>query len=754
MYRIRRLPKARAVRPSTGLRLRVAIAGIALLLGGCDCSGRSKFATDIQRDLRTGRDSMQALLDAQEQSPLAGEQAIMLGYMERLRLGLGSPFRLIEYAYNDPRLGAQARSAVTWALLDATLDRRAYVVQPRSLDRFSAGWGSTAARSGDKHLDLLEEAIRNASDPRTGELAVRTAYMLAAAEGSVTPETPLLAGHAAALVRDRELARRDAIRLLRSATEAGSDPFLTLIAWRSGRQFEVEAPPSAPLPSSSDIEAAKIAPKLALKIRALSTDVDDMPQATRIPVPLLNHATALRLAAVSDSANLPPQTPIRGTMAAYRRNLEQQAIADPEQQAALHRFAHQPSNEERFAAEHAIATHALNGSSVWVPHAALRTAVAMRTYAQERVWYAGYAAPSARELKAKHRLASITFDATVPQAWRPYYRRMIGEALGDLETVFPKIDLRGLHVRIGRTGMDSGVLAFHSPQRRTIYLVPGMGAGTIAHEIAHDLDWQVGRRKYKAKGSYATDLAVRKNYQDQFAAAMRTMPAPRSSQSSAKPEWDYGSRPAEIFARSVDWYVMSTLAAKGRTNGYLSAIQDDLLKGLGSVEAPYPTGENALAFSRLLTVSSALPENAVAAFLSTHGPKRPVRGNQLVAALTTDLLRLDEPQARENAITSPDSAAVARTLHSAASEIAAIEAARTHLLSEGAGTISAEQKHLVDAAAGARVRGVLLRKAAHLGGHSGRERMLQALYGGPAYHEQLDPITESGLQNLYVLGNR
>jgi hypothetical protein len=38
-------------------------------------------------------------------------------------------------------------------------------------------------------------------------------------------------------------------------------------------------------------------------------------------------------------------------------------------------------------------------------------------------------------------------------------------------------------------------------------------------------------------------------------------------------------RPAELFARGTDWFVASSLAQLGRTNGFLSAISDAMLSG-------------------------------------------------------------------------------------------------------------------------------------------------------------------------------
>src|SRR3954463_14018195 len=40
-----------------------------------------------------------------------------LGYLERLRIGLGRPFRLVDQALRDPRIDPQLAGRVTWALL-------------------------------------------------------------------------------------------------------------------------------------------------------------------------------------------------------------------------------------------------------------------------------------------------------------------------------------------------------------------------------------------------------------------------------------------------------------------------------------------------------------------------------------------------------------------------------------------------------------------------------------------------------------
>jgi hypothetical protein len=46
------------------------------------------------------------------------------------------------------------------------------------------------------------------------------------------------------------------------------------------------------------------------------------------------------------------------------------------------------------------------------------------------------------------------------------------------------------------------------------------------------------------------------------------------------------SRPTEVFARNVDWFVSAALAREGRMNGYLSAVQDPVLTGYASATTP------------------------------------------------------------------------------------------------------------------------------------------------------------------------
>jgi hypothetical protein len=198
---------------------------------------------------------------------------------------------------------------------------------------------------------------------------------------------------------------------------------------------------------------------------------------------------------------------------------------------------------------------------------------------------------------------------------------MLSESLADLESVLPGLDLHGLSFRFGATGRAGTAIAVHFPGPRRIHLPPGTGPGTIAHEVAHDLDWQVARSRYGRRGVYATDLAVHRDSADAFAEAVRRLPlvtGPRPGPEGRR----HDTRPAEAFARLFDGYVTSTLAARGRGNGYLSSLQDEVLTGHGTAVAPDARGEGAEAFLPLLMVASPLTAAQEAEFRRQWGAHR------------------------------------------------------------------------------------------------------------------------------------
>jgi hypothetical protein len=588
---------------------------------------------EIAGELRDGRAFAAALIsEARDATPasVAPSTAIALGYLERHRLGLGSPFRLIDYALRDSRLDDSTRRAVAWALLARTMDGEGSAVDPAALDSLDAPAPLGASVSGSAHLALVEKAVRDAHDPRAGEMAVRLAYAFAAAEHRVRASAPLTAASAAALVRDRELAREDARDLLREAWVRGEDPLTLLVNWRVMRRFRVEQPAMEMLPQQSELEAMELAPRLATRIAQLGEHESQVAgDAASDDNRSLLGAAAWRLAQVAHATDAPPQTPVVVTLASSRGQILGSSSLSRAERKARTRFVERTSNEEELAAEYALVESAAPGESV--ARTTLGAAIALRAYAQETPWVQGDGGPTPRQLFDTYGLASVTFDPGTREAWKPYYLTMLASALRDLERVVPSLDLTGLHVRFGESPMHDLALALHDPRQRTIYLPLATGAGTIAHEIAHDIDWQAARTRYAVRGDYATDLAVRDTRRSRLAASMRGL---RAASPTVAEDGLAGparsARPTEVFARGLDWFVAVSLAHEGRTNGYLSSVQDDLLTGYVTVTPPDVTGQAGSALVGVLDDVAPPGPGLRDWFLTRYGPQRSLTPYDLV----------------------------------------------------------------------------------------------------------------------------
>lgn len=213
--------------------------------------------------------------------------------------------------------------------------------------------------------------------------------------------------------------------------------------------------------------------------------------------------------------------------------------------------------------------------------AALDAAVGLRNLAQERVWFPGDAAPTERELRRRFGYASIQFDADVPLPWRGFLLRSLGSATGELQRVFPTITVAGASVRFVSRPPNDTLLALHVAQSRTLVLPVATYGGTLAHELAHDLDARAGRARY-ARGGYATDLAVRRQDGRMAASVAGLTRAPLVAPGDGRKS-PHRQRPAEVFARTIEWLVPAGLARDGRINGLLSSVQDEYFTGTGSV---------------------------------------------------------------------------------------------------------------------------------------------------------------------------
>ena len=490
---------------------------------------------------------------------------VALGYLERLRLGLGSPFRLVDFALSDPRLDDSTRTRVAWALLARLRRGDAYVVD----SAVASAFGSQGR--GAEQLALIQRTIERAGDPRVAELSIRLAFALAASEQTVAEQGDLVATQVAALVRDRVLARADLRNLLHDADVRHLDPLAELVRRRRARAFAIEEPPAAPLDESLQSEALAAVPKLLDSIRAVRM-VSTPPAAAESP--LLGAAVARRLAVLG--AGQPPEPPVAVTVRTHR-SLILGGDASPETRHLRAQFVSSATNAETLAAQYDLLV--ASGDSVRPAGAlaVLGAATSLRAMAQEEPWFPGSPAPSAADLRAEFGLAGVIFDRDVRAEWQPYYLRMIGTSLRDVQRVLSGYSVAGLRITVSVGGLPDTILALHDPATRTIRMSIYSSSGTLAHELAHDLDWQAARSLYAGSG-YSTDRAVREQ-RGPLAASMRDLAAARVVRRGQPAE----ERPAEVFARSVDWLVAVSLAHEGRSDGYLTAVQDAALTGYTTV---------------------------------------------------------------------------------------------------------------------------------------------------------------------------
>lgn len=736
-------------------RLRKVLAFAALgLVCGCGSVSQPDLGQSARRSLDQADQAIgDWLIRARTRSDLDTETAVAVGYLERLRLGLGSPFRLIEYALNDPRLADSTRRRLGWALLSRTLNRQAYQIDPAALDRIGLRAAGPVPGSGRLHLDLIDGVIRQSADPRGGELAVRLAYTIAGAGGRLGRNAPEIAARAAALLRDRELARLDAARLVRAAADAGQDPLALLPRWRAERRFEVELPATTPIATDAELHAIQLTPRLARMIGLLADNAgrrNVLAGRAGLPASLLPAATANRLAAIADSMDAPPETPIAVATILHKDELLAPPWVQGDEREAREAFVENAISGERFAAHYAM----LRSRSAWDtgPAAtALDAAVAMRSFAQEPVWFPGFGGPSARELQKRWGLAAVTFSDDVPGRWRPYYRRALDLALTDLARVLPALDLHGLRVLFSSVRQRDQSLAMHDPRRRQLVLPPVTSAGTLAHEIAHDLDWQIALRRYRVRGDYASDRAIRVA-RDRYAEKVQDLTGASMTVTTPTERLSHANRPAEVFARNLDWFVAASLAARGRTNGYLSSVQDDMLTGYGSVRPPDISGAAGTALVAILDEVAPLYPDTRDWFVRHYGLTRALTPYDLMrkvldgndVTISTAARGLTDFAAFHEAIDAFDAIEAARDAGLAAIDqwICRAPGASFHREFETA------RRRLVLTAAQARARGLAVQLARQVGGRAGEAWVAARLDDESPDEEPLDQPTRDVLETI------
>ena len=487
--------------------------------------------------------------------------AVAWGYAERLRLGLESPFRLVEAASRDPRLGSIEGRTVAEALLARVLAGQAVHVDPAALD----GIGPTVHRrdaAGEQHLSLITRAVAAGDDPRAGELAVRLAYALAVSERLVEGAAPPLVAGVAALLADREIARREARSVLRS----DADPIAEVHARRARRAFYAERPALLATGDRLERSAVEISGWLLDSLRAL--------QPLPPSAPAASSAADDRLAReLFDAARrMPPSAPLAVTVRRYLPLVRNQAHGIDA--SALARVY----NGEMAAAFAARDTGSRAERRI-VGRLLVSAAVAMRAQSQDVVWFPGDSVPAPHAVARSLGLSAIAFDPDVPGAWHPWFLLQLSHAVTDLRRVLPALSLAQVRVRFRMTAPAESALAMHEPRSRTLHLPVMTAGGTLTHEVAHDLDRQSALRQGHA--GYRSDYVARNSTRDRgsksgsVGASLRALTEETSKSARA----GAGERPAEIFATQVDWFVARALASRGVSNGFLTGVQDELLTG-------------------------------------------------------------------------------------------------------------------------------------------------------------------------------
>jgi hypothetical protein len=613
-----------------------AVAGAVVLAFGAATlvsqHRRANTAAVLDRRVAAGRawaDSLESAVGDQAPASAAGRDALAALYLERLRLGLGSPFRTIEQAQRDPAFEPAERQRIGQALLARTLAGDCYQIEPLALDLIAVDGEGTRAGQGTRHLALMQRVIAESRDPRIGELTLRLAYRLAAASGAVARRAPEIVASAAAQLRDRVLSRRDAAALVSEAAAEGVDPLTLLRLWRDVRRFEVERPVIVPLPAREERLAVERLPAVVAALESIAAGEPAPRTSGERPGARSNgvdEIRARRLADVAQRRDGAPQAPVTVTVTGYAPLIRRPGVPWNER-AARDRFARESQNEESLAAEYALLRANVPGGVAEAAVTVLTAGAALRTYAQENAWLPGDAAPSARDVLSRHGV-TVSFDPGVTSHWRPYLMRSLMLSLTDFRRVLPGYDPRGLRVHFGESPLRDRALALHAPAKRTIYFPPGTSAGVMAHEFAHDLDWLSARRYYGGPGWYRTDRAVRQS-SDHLANTLRQLAsATRIDTSRGRPGASH--RPTEVFARNVDWFVSAALARDGRLNGYLSAVQDPVLTGYASATTPEAAHDAGSATLRALDEVTTVPASVRTWFNALFGAERSLSVHEVV----------------------------------------------------------------------------------------------------------------------------
>jgi hypothetical protein len=436
---------------------------------------------------------------------------------------------------------------------------------------------------------------------------------------------------------------------------------------------------------------------------------------------------ARRLAAMASVREAYPSAPIVVTLGGYRQtevadSLDDERTPTTERRVRL-RMVGRANTDERLVAEWTQARATLAaGSETRRELAALvqAAAVAVRPLSQAPV-DAGAStdtvvvAEQIEMLQLRDGVRALVFENGTLAGWRPVATRQLWSAVEDLRAVFPDLTLDGLTVRVAESPRRGLALALHEPRSRTVYLPPTTGAGTVAHELVHDLDAQAATTHLALRGVYGTDRLTRTGGSGDLARAVRALAAttptgnPRNPLGSAPPTalaFD-ANRPAERLARGADFFVAASLAREGRSNGVLSAVQDGVLTGFAGVTAPEPGDGAAEALMSVLDKVTLVPPATRQWYLARFGAQG-VRSPLAVAQFALSAQPAWEGERALRASGVPNGlAAMAPDAH----------AGRANLLAPcggvGGGVGAPWQARLLWLTADARARGYVRARAAH-----------------------------------------
>ena len=254
------------------LLVTAGLLGIAVMLGGL--MSRPAVSANVAKELNAATSFFDSTIvlarGAQPQGPRGDQLTIELGYLERLRLGLGSPFRLVDEALADPRLSATMENRVAWALLGRLRRGDAYVIDPVVARRHRSVDVGRIGATGSDHLALIERAVRGGvGSARRGAGGSTGVSPSRRRKGASLRPASSAATDVAALVRDRASALADVRDLLGDATAQHADAARSCSRRAAlERVFRVEQPALAPLPAELQIEAMNAVPAI---LRAIDT---------------------------------------------------------------------------------------------------------------------------------------------------------------------------------------------------------------------------------------------------------------------------------------------------------------------------------------------------------------------------------------------------------------------------------------------------------------------------------------------------